>query len=140
MYGLAVAVVAIPGIFLIFQAYDGCSRGEFDNEFRCVGDQLQVGSLLLGIAVIGIGFLLVGFLYLRALATTGQTWGRKMVGVKVIDERTGEAPGWGKAIGRTLFAWFISGQIFYIGYLWMLWDERKQTLHDKVAGTHVINV
>lgn len=140
LYSLALAAAAIPGIVLTFSAFDECSGSQRDNEFECLGDELQAGALLGGILLIGLAFLFIAFIYIRALANTGQSWGRKAVGVKVIDERTGEPPGWGKAIGRTAFAWFISAQIFYIGYLWMLWDERKQTLHDKVAGTHVITV
>ena len=37
-----------------------------------------------------------------------------------------------------MFAGFISGQICYLGYLWMLWDGKNQTWHDKVAGTFVV--
>lgn len=140
LYSLATAAAAIPGILLIISGFSECSQTNFDGEFECLGDELQTGSLLGGILLIGLAFLFIAFIYVRALANTGQTWGRKAVGVKVIDELTGEAPGWGKAIGRSAFAWFISAQIFYIGYLWMLWDEHKQTLHDKVAGTHVITV
>ena len=29
-------------------------------------------------------------------------------------------------------------QIFYLGYLWMLWDDKKQTWHDKVVGSSVV--
>jgi len=32
----------------------------------------------------------------------------------------------------------ISGQIFYLGYLWMLWDDKQQTWHDKVVGSIVV--
>lgn len=131
-------VLAIPGIYFLFQAFSDCSRNLADDQVVCLEGEFKVGSLLIGLALLAIGLLAVAALYLHALATTGQTWGRKLVGVKVIDERTGEPPGWGKAIGRSAFAWFISGQILYIGYLWMLWDDRKQTLHDKVSGTHVV--
>ena len=53
---------------------------------------------------------------------------------------TGEPIGIGKALGRQLFASFISGQIFSLGYLWMLWDDKKQTWHDKIVGSVVIKV
>ncbi|MEL6890352.1 MAG: RDD family protein [Actinomycetota bacterium] len=135
LYGLLAALLVVPGIIFIARAIDeNCVT--LGDEILCTGD--QVGGVLGGVALIGIGALVVFFVYLRALATSGRTWGRRIVGVRVINERTGEAPGWGKALGRTLFAGFISAQIIYIGYLWMLWDDKKQTLHDKVAGTHVI--
>ena len=93
-----------------------------------------------GIALIAVGFLLVAFIYLRALGKSGQTWGRKIVGIKVIGERDGQPIGFGRALGRQLFAAFISAQIFYLGYLWMLWDDKKQTWHDKVVNSIVVKV
>jgi uncharacterized RDD family membrane protein YckC len=29
----------------------------------------------------------------------------------------------------------VSFVVFFIGYLWMLWDSNKQTWHDKAAGS-----
>ena len=54
--------------------------------------------------------------------------------------RTGQPLGFGKALGRTLFEWFLSAQVFYLGYLWMLWDDQRQTWHDKVVGSQVFRV
>ena len=66
--------------------------------------------------------------------------GSKIVGIKVIGETTGTPIGFGRALGRQLFAGFISSQIFYLGYLWMLWDDKKQTWHDKVVNSIVVKV
>ena len=32
----------------------------------------------------------------------------------------------------------LSGVVFYLGFLWMLWDEKSQTWHDKLAETNVV--
>jgi uncharacterized RDD family membrane protein YckC len=37
-----------------------------------------------------------------------------------------------------LFASFISANVFYLGYLWMLWDDKKQTWQDKVVTSVVV--
>jgi hypothetical protein len=37
-----------------------------------------------------------------------------------------------------LFANIFSSAIFYLGYLWMLWDDKKQTWHDKVVNSVVV--
>ena len=80
-------------------------------------------------------------LYVRqAEGKTGQTWGRKIVGVKVVRVSDGQPPGFWRAFGRELFGNIISGQILYLGYLWMIWDKDRQTWHDKVAGTIVVKV
>jgi uncharacterized RDD family membrane protein YckC len=34
----------------------------------------------------------------------------------------------------------IISSLVVIGYLWALWDEKKQAIHDKIAGTVVIKV
>ena len=34
----------------------------------------------------------------------------------------------------------VSAIVFYIGYLWMLWDKEKQCWHDKFAGDLVVPV
>ena len=136
LYGLLSLVLVVPGIIVIVNAFDDCVS--IGDELICDDDAEVARGVILGILVILLGVFLVFLLYVSQVARTGQTWGRKIVGIKVIKEIDGTPPGWGKAIGRTLFAWIISAQIIWIGYLWMLWDDKKQTLHDKVASTHVV--
>jgi uncharacterized RDD family membrane protein YckC len=71
---------------------------------------------------------------------TGQTIGRRAVGIKVVDKLTGQPIGAGRAFVRLLVRSVASGAICGLGYWWMLWDEEKQTWHDKVANSYVINV
>ncbi len=73
------------------------------------------------------------------LGRTGQTIGRKAVGIKVVDKATGQPIGPGRAFVRLLVRSVASGNICLLGYLWMLWDEEKQTWHDKAANSYVIN-
>lgn len=69
---------------------------------------------------------------------TGQTWGKAKVGIWVLQEQTGAAPGWGSCLGRWLLHGLIN-QAFYLDYLWPLWDQPKhQTLTDKILGTVVV--
>ena len=75
-----------------------------------------------------------------ALGTTGQTWGRKIVGVKVIDASTGAPIGVWRALGRQLFEGTISSWLFYLGFWWMLWDPQNQTWHDKAVNSVVVKL
>ena len=68
---------------------------------------------------------------------SGATVGMRAVGIKAVVADTGGPLGAGKAIGRFLFASIFSG-FFYLGYLWMLWDGKKQTWQDKVVSSIVI--
>ncbi len=128
----------VVGFVLIFGVGLGdCTTDPFTDELVCNGRE-RVGPIVVGSLLMLVGIVIVIFLYLRALATRGQTWGRRIAGLRVVNAQTGAAPGWGKAIGRSLFAGFISGNFCYLGYLWMLWDPKNQTWHDKVAGTLVV--
>jgi uncharacterized RDD family membrane protein YckC len=134
LYGLLFLPFLTAGFVLLAVGLDDCST--INDEIVCNGQE-DTGPIVGGAAVFVVGFLVVAFVYLRALATSGQTWGCKIVGIKVVRTDNGQAPGWGKAIGRTLFS-YISAWVFYLGYLWMAWDAHKQTWQDKVAGTYVV--
>lgn len=59
------------------------------------------------------------------------------MGIKVVNKDSFKVPGFGSGILRQVIGRSISGFIF-IGFLWMLWDKDKQTLHDKISNTIVI--
>ncbi len=130
----------IAAVALSLRDCDTRERFDGTTEIDCGPGQLKGGLLAAGIVLLVIGLVLAIYLYLRHLATTGQTWGRRIAGIKVVDATTGGPPGWGKAIGRSLFEGTISGWVCYLGFLWMLWDSKRQTWHDKVANTLVIRV
>ncbi len=80
---------------------------------------------------------LLGLVYFSyTLSQWGQTLGGKALGVAVVDA-DGNRPSVGAALLRTLVS-YVSGAVLLLGYLWALWDPRKQTWHDKVAGTVVV--
>jgi uncharacterized RDD family membrane protein YckC len=69
--------------------------------------------------------------------TTGQTPGKRALGIKLISESTGQPIGFGMAFVRKL-AHLLDGLACYIGYLWPLWDDKSQTFADKVCTTIVV--
>ncbi|GAB20455.1 hypothetical protein GOEFS_115_00950 [Gordonia effusa NBRC 100432] len=69
---------------------------------------------------------------------TGASWGKRIVGIMVVDEATGAVLGIGKSFGRDLLH-VIDATGFYLGYLWPLWDERNRTFTDIVLNTIVVN-
>lgn len=64
------------------------------------------------------------------------TWGKQALNIKVTS-LNGEKISFINAIVRSI-AEYLSFIILFIGYFMMLWDEKKQTLHDKIAGTVVV--
>ena len=87
---------------------------------------------------IAIALSIAYFIYFEG-SDSGQTLGKRALGIRVIDYSTGGPLGYGKAFLRYIGR-IASGAICYLGYLWMLWDKEKQTWHDKIAGTVVVPV
>lgn len=141
LYGLLSLVFVIPGTILIVAAFRDCTTTErFDGttELRCADGAFDWAALFGGLAVMALGVLVVMFLYVRAMGRTGQTWGARIVGVRVVDARTAQPIGFWRALGRSVFANIFSSAIFYLGYLWMLWDDQQQTWQDKVVNSIVV--
>jgi uncharacterized RDD family membrane protein YckC len=69
---------------------------------------------------------------------TGQSWGKKALGLRLLSEQTGQPIGAGMAFVRDL-AHFVDGIICDIGYLFPLWDAKKQTIADKIVNTLVVH-
>ena len=67
----------------------------------------------------------------------GQTPGKMVVGIKVVDSQ-GNKPGLVTAAIREILGKVISTIPLYLGFLWISWDIKKQGLHDKIATTYVI--
>ena len=82
--------------------------------------------------------LVLNWLYfsLQESGAAQATIGKKALGLKVTN-LSGDRISFGQATGR-FFGKYLSAIILFIGYLMMLWDEKKQTLHDKMAGTLVL--
>ena len=141
LYGLLATVFALPGGILIGQSLKDCVTEKISNtesKIVCPPGSPKGGLLAAGIALCVLGLLVIAVLYIRALGKTGQTWGRKIAGVKVVDKATGAPIGMGRAFGRTLFEQIISRSICFLGYLVAIWDKDKQTWHDKVVNSIVV--
>jgi len=67
----------------------------------------------------------------------GWSPGKLAVGIRIVNYE-GEPPGLRKGMVRTITAVF-SQAILWAGYVWPLFDKRKQTWHDKVSKTYVVH-
>ncbi|GAA0710777.1 RDD family protein [Dokdonella soli] len=94
----------------------------------------MVGMILPALLIAFIGQWL--YFALFESASVQATPGKLALGVKVVDD-CGRRIGFGRASGR-YFGKIVSSLIFNIGYLLAGWTERKQALHDMLAGTLVV--
>lgn len=122
--GIITTVIAgfIGGIFGVVVA---AATGTADAEV------LQVGGNIVG--------LIIGWLYAAFLESSAKqaTWGKQLMKIRVTDLE-GNRISFGRATGRH-FGKYISMLILFIGYLMNLWTEKKQTLHDIMAGCLVMS-
>ena len=83
--------------------------------------------------VLAVGF----FAYNIAMITRfGGTIGKLLLGLRVVDLK-GNYPNLPKSVLREIIGKWVS-YIFYLGFIWVAFDDKKQGWHDKIAGTYVI--
>lgn len=104
---------------------------------------LILGSIsdALGLIVGILGYLValaaVVFIFGWGLGETGQTPGKRLQGLQVVETATGRPMGGPKGIGR-LFLEGIINSFCYINWIWALIDSDNQTLADKVLTANVV--
>ena len=69
---------------------------------------------------------------------SGATPGKSAMGLKVVDQH-GNLLTIERALIRYAATW-LSGICLGLGYLWVLWDPKHETWHDKIAGSKVVRV
>ncbi|MBI2040174.1 RDD family protein [Candidatus Microgenomates bacterium] len=80
---------------------------------------------------------LLGLAYsIWMLSTYSATVGMMILKIKILKENGGKVT-YQDAILR-YFASILSAIALFLGYLWMIWDPKKQTWHDKLAKTVVV--
>jgi uncharacterized RDD family membrane protein YckC len=93
-------------------------------------------------SVLGMALFLLVHGYL--LATQGQTFGKMLLSVRIVDFETTEILPLGKLVGLRLVPIWIVSMIPYIGGLLCLIDvlfifgDDRRCIHDLIAGTKVV--
>jgi uncharacterized RDD family membrane protein YckC len=96
-------------------------------------DATAGGNLLANLLSVVLGWLYYAMMESSAMQAT---LGKKALGMIVTDE-SGARISFARATGR-YFAKILSALILLIGFIMVAFTERKQGLHDKLAGTLVV--
>ena len=143
--GIVGALFAIPGVVILLagpKTIKTCtlnSNNQFDSSGSYEGlcrtpTGATWGLAFLAFIVLGLGF----FIYqMKREGATGQTIGKKALGIKTVDINTGQYIGFGRVFIRRLVLGVTTGFCFILGF-WPLWDAKKQGLHDKAASSVVL--
>ena len=151
----------------VYQPPESDLRNKSDNQqYEYAGFWIRVGAAIIDsiliilittpllILVYGVGYYSSGSYssgtfdivinYVFPLVVTILFWvykmatpGKMLINAKIVDAKTGKKPSTGRFIIR-YFAYFLSMIPFFLGFLWVAWDSRKQGWHDKLAGTVVV--
>lgn len=105
------------------------------------GANHTVNPWFLFFAMVSIGFGNMVSFYNRCIlmGTTGQSWGKRFVGIRLVSEATGEPIGVGNAIVREL-AHIVDIIPIGLGFVLPTVDRKRQTGADKIANSIVIDV
>jgi uncharacterized RDD family membrane protein YckC len=87
----------------------------------------------------GVAFILwiVGY-FVTFWTTTGQTPGSRVMGVRVVDEKTGRAPLRMRQALMRVVGCILSTLMLCAGFLLILVDNRRRGLHDRIGRTLVV--
>ena len=95
------------------------------------------GPLIMGPAHVLVVYVLPAVAVVVFWIYRQATPGKMMLGMRVVDARTGGRPGNGQLVIRYL-GYFVSSFPLGLGLVWVAFDQRKQGWHDKLAKTLVI--
>lgn len=142
-------LVLIPAYILLIPAYVMIISAAGQTTQRCLvaSDPNSCYTVNDGHAASPVAYvlLLLGFVLALALQIwnrwikggRGQSIGKKVLNVSLINESTGQPIGAGMAFVRDI-AHALDSLACYIGWLWPLWDSKRQTFADKVVSTVVV--
>ncbi len=129
--------LVIIGFIMGFFYYAGLAIGGFTLD---AAGRIDFGSNPgLGLFIMFIG-LMVGLLGKPWFGSHGgQTPGYKLLGMRVVRVKDGGPLSFPNAILR-LVGYAVSAFIFYIGFIWIIFDAQRQGWDDKIANTFVVKV
>lgn len=142
---LSVAMIPFFFLFLIPLVSADKTTNSYGETTLDVNPGAFSGLMFLGF-ILAIGILYFCLTMARKGEHNGQTWGKQIFNLTVIKE-DGEQVNFGFAFTRQILViqilfGIVGALLFYIpyilNYLWPLWDEGNQALHDKIVKSRVI--
>jgi uncharacterized RDD family membrane protein YckC len=123
----------ILGIIASLAFFSGAISANSKDFWADLADPARFSSIKILIWIFFISIYIAYFTYFHGAA--GRTPGKMLFGLQVVSG-DGTPISFGTAFLRSA-GYFISN-IFYLGFIWVAFDKRKQGWHDKIAGTVVI--
>jgi len=133
--GLITSVPIIAG-FIIGSVLGGIGTAASQNGGSGGGALAGIGAIFIILGYLaGLGVAIWNIVIRQG--STGQSIGKQVLGTRLVSLQTGQPIGAGMTFVRQI-CHFLHSLPCYIGYLWPLWDARRQTFADKIIGTVVV--
>jgi len=109
----------------------------YDYGFNA-GSRLGGGSVaaLLVISVMLITYVIVEFVFFAK----GKSIGKAVLGLQVVSSISGKPFGFWKMMLRECIVKGACGSTFFLGYIWILIDEKNRGWHDKILDSYVVDL
>jgi uncharacterized RDD family membrane protein YckC len=143
--GVITSLMMVVIAAIVVMAATAVGRQTDREELRAVLILLAMGVNLVAALSITWAY------YVQPQGRYGQTVGKMLLGIRLVGPEGGN-PGVGRIVVREVVVrflpsyllslllgplWLLCLPIFLLDCLWMLWDPRQQTWHDKIAGMRV---
>ena len=124
----------VSGIMSLIQdAMNSLSEyGSYYNNQPYVTGGVSYPSVVMILMLIFLGAELYFF-------SRSQTIGKAILGLRVVDARTGRPVGFAKMLLREIIVKKASSSVLWLGYIWILIDKYNRGWHDKILDTYVID-
>ncbi len=125
--GLVVAVIAGVGFILALVVGGGIDSS---------GGMTAAGSIIYYVFLLAAIVVALWNQVFRQ-GRTGQSLGKSAVGTRLVSLQSGQPIGAGMAFVRGI-CHIVDSIPCYLGYLWPIWDSKRQTFADKIVSTVVV--
>ena len=140
--GLIVAVPAIVLFLVLGAGALGLSGDDNDTSGWVLVGSAAAGTLIFAV----IALLYAPNTMARRGEHNGQTWGKQLLGIRVVRDSGEPMTFWWAAlreVGVKGLAVGISSSIiplipWFLNFFWPLWDDENRALHDMACSTHVV--
>lgn len=135
-------ILLIPGYAMIISAASktsqGCLEASDPNSCYAVNEGHAASPLAYVLLLLGFVLIVAIQIWNRWIkGGKGQSIGKKALNISLVNQSTGQPIGAGMAFVRDI-AHALDSLACYIGWLWPLWDSKRQTFADKVISTVVV--
>jgi len=131
----AIPVVIVVGIgeaIMFATGNTACQPSESGYGGSCTSSPSGLGVFVAFVAwLLAVAYSIWNYGYRQG--TTGSSIGKSVLKFKVVSESTWQPIGFGMSFVRQIV--HIVDGICYLGYLWPLWDAKRQTFADKIMST-----